>query len=594
MAVEFKMKGANIFLGPGVNIARIPQNGRIFEYLSGEDPYLASALVIPTITALQNKKVAACIKHFTNNEQEYDRMVMSSDVDERSRFEIYYPPFLAAIEAGVVCVMCSYNKIHGKYSCENEETINELRNKLNFKGWILSDWLATHSSIQALKAGLNQELPLGLHFDRYILWFYSWLKLLPEYYINESVTKILTAMFTIGWMDADAEELDGGDPLADVTSPEHRNLARKIAAESTILLKNENGLLPLALDGSKLRSICVIGDTAPVVGGGSGHVDPPYIVTLFEGISNELLQSNNNIEVSYSTGEDMTQAMSLASTADVVVIVVGCSATEGSDRQTLSLGAFQNNLVEHIAAVNSAVVVAVRSPGAVLMPWEPLVRAVLLTFLPGQEAGSALSDVLFGKVNPSGRLPITIPHKDNEINMTTDQYPGIGIPKHASYSERLEVGYRWYNAHKVQPHFPFGYGLSYTSFLYTNMIIQYDHSYVRSSSTSILLQGSDQENEVIIIVNVDVSNSGGRKGADVIQLYMTYPDTSEEPPTQLKGFVKVNLDVNESQTVEFQVTARQLSIWDIDHHSWKIDTGEYVFTVGSSSTNIALKKSIKI
>ena len=401
-------------------------------------------------------------------------------------------------------------------------------------------------------------------------------------------------MFTIGWMDADAGELDGGDPLADVTSPEHRNLARKIAAESTILLKNENGLLPLALDGSKLRSICVIGDTAPVVGGGSGHVDPPYIVTLFEGISNELLQSNNNIEVSYSTGEDMTQAMSLASTADVVVIVVGCSATEGSDRQTLSLGAFQNNLVEHIAAVNSAVVVAVRSPGAILMPWEPLVRAVLLTFLPGQEAGSALSDVLFGKVNPSGRLPITIPHRDNEINMTTDQYPGIGIPKHASYSERLEVGYRWYNAHKVQPHFPFGYGLSYTSFLYTNMIIQYDHSYVRSSSTSILLQGSDQENEVIIIVNVDVSNSGGRKGADVIQLYMTYPDTSEEPPTQLKGFVKVNLDVNESQTVEFQVTARQLSIWDIDHHSWKIDTGEYVFTVGSSSTNIALKKSIKI
>ena len=594
MAVEFKMKGANIFLGPGVNIARIPQNGRIFEYLSGEDPYLASALVMPMITALQDKKVAACIKHFTNNEQEYDRMVMSSDVDERSRFEIYYPPFLAAIEAGVVCVMCSYNKIHGKYSCENEETINELRNKLNFKGWILSDWLATHSSIQALKAGLNQELPLGLHFDRYILWFYCWLKLLPEYYINESVTKILTAMFTIGWMDADAEELDGGDPLADVTSPEHRNLARKIAAESTILLKNENGLLPLALDGSKLRSICVIGDTAPVVGGGSGHVDPPYIVTLFEGISNELLQSNNNIEVSYSTGEDMTQAMSLASTADVVVIVVGCSATEGSDRQTLSLGAFQNNLVEHIAAVNSAVVVAVRSPGAVLMPWEPLVRAVLLTFLPGQEAGSALSDVLFGKVNPSGRLPITIPHKDNEINMTTDQYPGIGIPKHASYSERLEVGYRWYNAHKVQPHFPFGYGLSYTSFLYTNMIVQYDNSYVPSSSTSILLQGSDQENKVIIIVNVDVSNSGGRKGADVIQLYMTYPDTSEEPPTQLKGFVKVNLDVNESQTVEFQVTARQLSIWDIDHHSWKIDTGEYVFTVGSSSTNIALKKSIKI
>ena len=594
MAVEFKMKGANIFLGPGVNIARIPQNGRIFEYLSGEDPYLASALVIPTITALQNKKVAACIKHFTNNEQEYDRMVMSSDVDERSRFEIYYPPFLAAIEAGVVCVMCSYNKIHGKYSCENEETINELRNKLNFKGWILSDWLATHSSIQALKAGLNQELPLGLHFDRYILWFYCWLKLLPEYYINESVTKILTAMFTIGWMDADAGELDGGDPLADVTSPEHRNLARKIAAESTILLKNENGLLPLALDGSKLRSICVIGDTAPVVGGGSGHVDPPYIVTLFEGISNELLQSNNNIEVSYSTGEDMTQAMSLASTADVVVIVVGCSATEGSDRQTLSLGAFQNNLVEHIAAVNSAVVVAVRSPGAVLMPWEPLVRAVLLTFLPGQEAGSALSDVLFGKVNPSGRLPITIPHRDNEINMTTDQYPGIGIPKHASYSERLEVGYRWYHVHKVQPHFPFGYGLSYTSFLYTNMIVQYDNSYVPSSSTSILLQGSDQENKVIIIVNVDVSNSGGRKGADVIQLYMTYPDTSEEPPTQLKGFVKVNLDVNESQTVEFQVTARQLSIWDIDHHSWKIDTGEYVFTVGSSSANIALKKSIKI
>jgi len=217
MATEFKMKGANVFLGPGVGIARVPQNGRIFEYLSGEDPYLASILVIPVIQAIQEKGIAACVKHFTNNEQENERMVMSSDVDERSRFEIYYPPFVTAIESGVLCVMCSYNKINGKYSCENEETLSELRYQLKFKGWIISDWLATHSSVNALKAGLNQELPLGLHFDSYLLWCFTWLKVLPEKYINESATRILTAMFALGWMDTDGHETPG-DPLADVTS----------------------------------------------------------------------------------------------------------------------------------------------------------------------------------------------------------------------------------------------------------------------------------------------------------------------------------------------------------------------------------------
>lgn len=435
MAEEWTQKGANMALAPGMNIAREATAGRTFEYLSGEDPVLGSKMVKNVVKGFQDNGIIANAKHFVNNEIETHRMLVSAEVNERVRFELYYPPFQAAAEAGVYSIMCSYNKINDVYACENEETLGHLRDKLGFKGWVVSDWTATKSTSKSLKAGMDVEMPYGIFYSEHQL-----NKALESGDINEneistSVERVLTSMYAVGMFDKPAT----GNYSANVTSDAHNSLAREIAAKSTVLLKNENSILPLTV--STLGDcVAVFGDEETIAGGGSGTVTPPYMITPTTGIANAL--QGSNVNVIYSNGKDQDEVKSLATKCSTAVVVVSTNSCEGRDRENLSLDGDYDALVTTVAALNPRTIVNVRAPGAVLMPWSTAVPAIVVSWLPGQEAGNALADILFGKVNPSARLLVTMPNIENEVGFRSYQFPGLGFPPKAYYSEELLVGYR--------------------------------------------------------------------------------------------------------------------------------------------------------
>lgn len=446
MAAEFVSKGANMQLAPGLGIARVPTAGRNFEYLCGEDPVLGSLLAYEVVRGIQSQGIIANAKHFINNEIETNRMEVSATVSEKVRFQLYYPPFQAAIDAGVLSVMCSYNRINGVSACENVVTMSELRDSLGYTGWVLSDWLATHSTVNSVRAGLDQELPIGMYFSEEALKLALDFSELQIEDIDRSVLRILTSMYAAGLFDSDSGR-DKGDPLADVTSPEHSALAREVAAKSIVLLKNDKNLLPL--NKSLLKKIGVFGDETTVSGGGSGHVSPGHghTVTPAEGITAALVGYDAFVEYfEMPKGVGKKKALELvarfAATCDVTIVVVATTSKEGYDRPSLQLGSEQDELVITVASANPHTVVAVNTPGAVLLPWAVDVSTLLVSWMPGEQAGNALADILFGTVNPSARLPITMPNKENEIGFTKKQFPGVGIPPVAEYSEELLIGYR--------------------------------------------------------------------------------------------------------------------------------------------------------
>lgn len=445
MAVEFVKKGSNMQLAPGLGIARVPTAGRNFEYLCGEDPVLGSLLAHEVVKGIQSQGIIANAKHFINNEIETDRMTVSADVSERTRFQLYYPPFQAAIDAGVLSVMCSYNRVNGDHACQNNETLEDLRDELGFTGWVLSDWFATHSTVTSVRAGLDQELPVGLFLSETALTLALDLGEIHVADIDRSVLRILTAMYTIGLFDR--ADVVPGDPLADVTSDEHSALAREIAGRSIVLLKNSKSLLPI--NRRRLKRVAVFGDETTVSGEGSGHVTPRHghSVTATEGISSALIGLNVTVEYFKPSSSDKDQvlkdAAEFARSCDIAVVVVATTSCEGYDRPSLELGGGQNDLVTAVLSGNSRTVVMVHSPGAALMPWATDASAILVGWMPGEQAGNALADVIFGSVNPSARLPLTMPNKDNEIEFTKEQFPGVGSPPIANYSEGLLVGYRF-------------------------------------------------------------------------------------------------------------------------------------------------------
>jgi beta-glucosidase len=435
MATEFKQKGANVALAPGIGMARVSNAGRNFEYLCGEDPTLGSSLVGSVVRGIQDTGIIANAKHWINNEIEDKRKHVSANVNERVRYELYYPPFQAAIDAGVLSVMCAYNKVNNVYACENNETISQLKGDMGFQGWVMSDWTATHSTTQSVLAGMDQEMPLGLWYSEKELNAALDAGSISVENIDSSVLRILTSMYQIGLFD----NAPSGDPMANVTSDAHNKLAREIAATSTVLAKNTGDLLPLRKD-SLGDCIAVFGDETTVSGGGSGHVNPAYVITPAQGIANALVGTST--EVIYNAGTDPTEILALAQKCTYAVVVVATTSSEGSDRADLSLGNGQDDLVTTVLAANPRTIVSVRSPGAVLMPWAAQVPAVLLSWLPGQEAGNGLADVLFGAVNPSARCPVTMPNKDNEVGFSQAEYPGVGEPPQAEYLEGLLIGYR--------------------------------------------------------------------------------------------------------------------------------------------------------
>jgi len=571
MGKEFYGKGSNVQLGPGLCLARIPLNGRNFEYLSGEDPFLGYSLAKPAVWGIQSQKVVANAKHWVLNNQETARTSVSEEADERTRFEMYYPPFEGAIEAGVGSFMCSYNKINGVWSCENPTTLaHDLKTVLGFKGYVMSDWGATHST--SIMAGLDNEQASANWMNEDLLKGGLAAGSVTQAAIDESVRRILWSMLSVGIMDEPVETWDWQNLKKNVTTDASVASARRLSSLSTVLLKNEGGVLPLP-QGRHLAVIGLADASAPVHAGGSGSVVPSFIATPLEGVR---MAAGAGAKVDFCNGSDVQAAVNFAKQADFTIVFVGTLSGEGSDRKSLSLDS--DALVQAVSQVSSKVVVVASIPGAILMPWSGDVAAILTNFMPGQQAGNAIADVLFGKVNPSGKLPVTFPNIENETQLTPAQYPGVPDPEkpdYAFYSEKLLVGYRFYEAHNIsfKTGFPFGHGISYTTFTYSGLAISQD------------LGGSG------IVASFEVKNDGAVAGAEVAQLYLTFPAAAGEPPLQLKGFKKTRiLAPGETELVVLNLRPRDLSIWDDKTHQWTLVEGTFMAKVGASSRDIRLVK----
>lgn len=596
MGREFYAKGANVQLGPGLCLARVPRNGRNFEYLSGEDPFLGATLAFPAISGIQAQKVVANAKHFVFNNQETNRLKVSAKVDERTRFEMYYPPFQGAIDAGVGSVMCSYNRIGGTYSCENPETLRELKETMGFKGYVVSDWLATHST--SLMAGLDMEMPSDRFMNPAMIKTGLEEGNITASAVDDSVARILRSMFDVGVMDEPSSTWDWKKLQKNVTTEEAALVARQLSQVSTVLLKNEGGTLPLA-KGQKL-AVLGFADLGTVVhAGGSGKVMPSFVAKPLDTIR---AAAGEGAEVSFNNGTDIAAAVELASSADVAIIFVATLSQEGRDRDSLSLddgcvvnereyndqckgnGDRQNELVAAVAAANPKTVVVASVPGAVLMPWSGDVAAILTNFMPGQQAGFAIADVLFGVVNPSGKLPLTFPNRENETELAPSQWPGLpeNNPTEETYSEELLVGYRYYDAKGIEftTGFPFGHGLSYTKFEYSDLYVFHD----------CLGEACDLGRPLFETVSFTVKNVGQVAGAEVAQLYLGFPKEAGEPPLQLKGFKKTKaLEPGQEERVEIYLNpARDAAIWDARAHDWALVPGLFDVKVGASSRDIRL------
>ncbi len=550
---------------PDINLTRVPQNGRTFETY-GEDPYLAGRIAVADIRAVQRHGIIAEVKHYTANNQETNRFTIDEHIDERTLQELYLPAFAASVKDGDVgTVMCAYPKVNGTYNCENDYLLRTvLRGQWGFDGFVQSDFGATHSTVPSALAGEDLEMPTGKYFDT------AMKQAIESGQISESVIDRMIArryavMIRFGLFHR---------PLTLTPIPAQRDgaVARRIAEQAIVLLKNTGGQLPL--DAAKTHSVAVIGPYAGAAqtgGGGSSHVVPLYTVDPVTGIKNRLPAGAT---VSYADGSDVTTAATLAASADVAVVMVGDQETEGRDRPNLSLAGNQDQLVAAVAAANPHTVVVVKSGAPVLMPWLDKVPAVVEAWYPGEEDGNAVAAVLFGDVNPSGKLPVTFPRAETDTPAhTPDRWPGVnGV---ATYSEGLQIGYRWYDQQHIQPLFPFGFGLSYTTFRYRHLTVAPARGgHVR--------------------VGLDVTNTGHRTGADVAQVYVTAPPSAGEPPLQLKGFAKVPLRPGRTRHVTFTLDRRAFSIWDTSAHRWTAVPGSWGISAGDSSGDLPLHATVAI
>jgi len=601
---EARYRNKNILLGPGVNIYRFPLNGRNFEYL-GEDPYLSSTMVVPYIQGVQKNGVAACVKHFALNNQEFDRDHINVNVSDRALYEIYLPAFKAAVqEGGAWAIMGSYNKYKGEHCCHNQYLLKDiLRKEWGFDGVVVSDWGGVHDTKEAIYNGLDMEFGSWTNgltwsasnaYDNYYL-AAPFLKLLKsgevsEEEVNKKVRNILRMIFRT--------TMDKNRPLGSFGTEEHALAGRKIAQEGIVLLQNNKNVLPVDL--SKMKKILVVGENATkkmTVGGGSSSLKVKYELSPLAGIENRV---GNNAEVTYVRGYESPavieqdvkgakapeqkvidveglrkEAVEAAKSADVVLFIGGLNKNEhqdceGVDRKEYGLPYNQNELITALAKVNPNTVVVLLTGNAVEMPWVKQVPSIVEGWYGGTEAGNAIASVLFGDVNPSGKLPFTIPVslKDNGAIALGD-YPGNG--KDETYKEDIFVGYRWTDKQKIKPLFSFGYGLSYTTFTYGKVSIDKQNI-------------SENEN---CTVSVKVKNSGKRAGSEVVQLYISDLKSSlPRPVKELKGFKKVYLNAGEEQTVSFSIDKRALQFFNDSKHEWIAEPGKFEALIGASSTDI--------
>jgi len=597
MGEEARARGKDILLGPAVNITRIPTGGRTFEYLS-EDPFLNSKLTVGYIKGVQDRGVAACVKHFALNNQESNRGRVNVIVDDRTMREIYLPAFEAAVmEANVYAVMAAYNKVDGSWCSENDILLNQILKKgWGFKGMVMSDWGGTHSTVKAAINGLDVEMgsTRNAFLGRPLLDSVK-AGLVPLEVINDKVKRILRVRFSI-------EPITESRAERVVSTPEHGKIAYKIASQSIVLLKNIDNLLPVDL--GKIKKIAVIGDNAThkqASGGFGAGVKARYEITPLEGLKNKVgslasIRFAQGYKPAFIQGQQgrgrrspnnridsilLTEAVSLAQNSDIAIIYAGTNRdyeTEGSDRSDLKLPFGQDELIRRIATVNprTIVVLVAGSPQDLNEAFQ-FSSALLMSWFNGSEGGNAIADVLLGNINPSGKLPFTFPVSLNDSPaFALATYPG---DNNASYKEGSLVGYRWFETKNIKPLFSFGFGLSYTQFSYSG--IKTDKEKYRSDET--------------IQISFELKNTGKREGEEVVQLYVHRINSKVEwPAKELKNFCRITLKPGETKKVTLSVPVSQLRYWDVKSNDWQLENGEIQLMIGSSSTDIRMTKNIEI
>ncbi len=613
---EARYRKKDILLGPGVNIYRTPLNGRNFEYM-GEDPYLASKMVVPYIKGVQSNGVAACVKHYALNNHEVNRHTTNAIVDDRALYEIYLPAFKAAVqEGGAWTIMGSYNLYKGQHVCHNQYLLNNiLKGEWGFDGVVVSDWGGTHDTKQAIANGLDMEfgswtngLSNGTNnaYDNYYLAM-PYLRLIKEGKVgtkelDDKVRRILRLAFRT--------TMNTRRPFGSLCSPEHTTAARNIGEEGIVLLKNDRNLLPINPD--RVKKIAVIGENAlkmMTVGGGSSSLKVKYELSPLDGVRKRF---GDKAEIVYARGyvgdtsgeyngvvtgqnlnddrtaeEILAEAVETAKNADIVIFVGGLNKSahqdcEDSDRAGLELPYNQDKVISALAKANKNLVVVNISGNAVAMPWVKEVPAIVQAWYLGTECGNAIASILAGDVNPSGKLPMTFPVSLTDVGAhTVGDYPGT--PRNdgseivdCNYSEGIYVGYRWNDKNDIKPLFPFGHGLSYTTFKYGKPSISSDR------------MSADGK----ITISIPVSNTGSRTGAEVVQLYITDVKSSlPRPVKELKDFKKVSLKPNQSTEIQFEITPDKLMYFDDGRHEWVAEAGDFIALIGSSSSDI--KDSVK-
>jgi len=597
---ELRAQGYNMSLGGGVDITREPRNGRTFEYL-GEDPILAGTLVAQLIRGTQSAHVIGDIKHYAFNDQESGRNSVNISVGERAARE----SDLLAFEIGVTegqpaAVMCSYNRVNGDFACENKYLLTDvLKKDWKFPGFVLSDWGGTHSTEKASAAGLDNEEPGRVFFEgKYKAAVEA--GTIPQAELDEHVHRILRSMFAAGVVDYPRERAVV-DPWAGL------EVARKIEEGGIVLLKNQKAALPL--EATRLHTIAVIGahaDVGMISGGGSAQVDPPggnAIAAPGKGATHwqeEIWFPTSPLKaiaarapkaaVKFDAGRDPAAAAAVAKDADVAIVFAYQWESEGMDLPSLSLPHDQDALIAAVAAANPHTIVVLETGSPVTMPWVEAPAAILEAWFGGVDGANALGNVLFGTVNPSGKLPNTFPKSEADLPHPTITQPppasrhfdGAATPEQwakglppfpMAYDEGVKVGYKWYDAEKKAVLFPFGFGLSYTTYAYSGLMVA---------------------REGKVKVSFTVANTGARAGAEIAEVYAALPASAQEPPKRLVGFSKVWLEAGETKAVTVEVDPKYLSIFDEQKHGWTLLPGEYTILVGGSSQELPLKAEIDL
>ena len=600
-------KGVNIQLAPGIETDRNPLNGRNWEYMS-EDPFLAGQTAAAVVRGIQSQNVIATVKHYVANSQETTRTTDSSDIDDRTLHELYLPQYQAAIQqGGAGAVMCSYNRINSVYACENPDTLTTaLRDEMGFSGFVMSDWGATHSTVNAAKAGLDMEMGSATYFGSTLGTAIANGQV-PQATLDTMVLDILRPMFAHGLFDNPVAQGQAAQTQAAATptdTPAQNTLAGQIAAAGMVLLKNDGGVLPLP---TPTQDIAVIGGPATTPdalytynGGGSGHIPEagwkPDVIPPLTGMQTLAATKGDVVTYANGNGPQFADAIAAAKAASVAVVFAYDQNTEGTDRTSLALppeGTFcalvgcqqgqgynQDALIEAVAAANPNTVVVLETGGPVLMPWRNQVKGIVEAWYPGQDEGDAIASVLFGDTNPSGHLPQTFPASQADLPASSAaQFPGTAkagdsVGPHSAYTEGLNVGYRWYDDMGITPMYPFGYGLSYTTFAYSNYRVAAPTSAGGAAT-----------------VSFDLTNTGKVAGAEVPQVYVGSPqnNVAGEPLHQLRGYQKVSLQPGQTKTVSIPVDPVAVEYWDTTSNVWTPEPGCHPVWVGSSSRDVELQ-----